>query len=367
MAIEGKQRLHSASNTIADDLRRQFVTGKLPPGARILRREELLRHYSVSATTVQQAINLLVADGLLEARGRAGTFVSERPRHVTDVALVFPTRRDDPFNWRHFYDVLAASAAMWEGDRQRRFRPYCCPPMLRTTDDLERLLDDMRNLRLGGVIHVTAETNPELLEWQAEYRTPCVVVRTNPVLPDTDATVVLSYDSFFSRAIEFMAQHGRRRVAILLSPEMYFQMEQEHIDREADRCGVDIRPLWRQFVGNATRVCAQSVTHLLMSAAPADRPDGLIVADDNMVNHAIQGLHDAGVRPGPDLDLIAHSNFPSASLFNGVGITRLGFDSRAILDAAVQLLDAWRETGESDGYIELNAVFEDELWSQAQH
>jgi len=367
MAVEGQGRRQSASNPIADDLRRQCMVGQLTPGMRLPRREELIRRYAASATTVQQAINLLVADGLLEARGRAGTFVAGRPRHVTDVALVFPARRDNPFAWRHFYDVMAASAALWQGEQARRIRMYCCP--LNETDvngDLERLCDDLQNLRLAGVITATTVAPPDLRQWREKFDTPLVGIAPTPVETAEMSVVVLSYDSFFSRAIDFLAQHGRRRVAIVLSPEMYFQMEHEHIDREAQRFGVDIRPMWRQLVGPGVPICARSVTHLLMSAPPADRPDGLIVADDNMVIHAIQGLHDAGVRPGAGLDLVMHGNFPSALPFSDVGITRLGFDSRAILDAGVQLIDAWREKGGNAGSIVLNAVFEDELWNRAQ-
>jgi len=365
MPVEGQRRCQSASNPIADDLRRQCMVGQLAPGMRLPRREELVRHYASSATTLQQAINLLVADGLLESRGRAGTFVVGRPRHMTDVAVVFPARRDNPFSWRHFYDVIAASAALWQDEQARRIRMYCCP--LDGTDvngDLKRLCDDLQNLCLAGVINITTVAHPNLCQWREKFATPFVEI--SHLETSGMAVVVLSYDSFFSQAINFLAQHERRRVAIVLSPEMYFQMEHEHIDREAQRFGVDIRPMWRQLVGPGVPVCARSVTHLLMSAPPADRPDGLIVADDNMVIHAIQGLYDAGVRPGAGLDLIVHGNFPSASPFGGIGITRLGFDSRAILEAGMQLIDAWREKGGSAGSIVLNAVFEDELWSRVQ-
>jgi DNA-binding LacI/PurR family transcriptional regulator len=364
MPAGGHRQRKRASAPIADDLRRQCIGGKLTPGMRLPRREELIRHYSASATTVQQAIDELVADGLLDARGRAGTFIAENPRHLTDVALVFPARCDDPFNWRHFYDVLAANAAMWRGDRLKRFHIYCCPLKEEASDDLSRLHDDIRKFRLNGVIHITREVNKELSHWQTKYEVPVVYVVPSHMQETGSVPMVqLSYDSFFSRAIEFMAGHGRRRIAIVLNPDMYFQIEHEHIDREAARFGVEIRPEWRQFVGLGTPVCARSVTHLLMTADPLERPDCLIIADDNMVSHAIQGLNDSGLRAGHELDMIVHGNFPNSSPFEGIRITRLGFDSRAILDAGVRLLDAWREKGENAEFIELDAVFEDELWS----
>jgi hypothetical protein len=42
-----------------------------------------------------------------------------------------------------------------------------------------------------------------------------------------------------------------------------------------------------------------------------DRPDGLIILDDNLAGPALQGLAQAGVRLGQDLDVVTHCNFPS--------------------------------------------------------
>lgn len=349
-----------ASKKIADDLRRLCLRGDLKPGMRVPLRNELIRKYEASATTVQRAIDLLVADGLLEVRGPAGTFVADQPPHLTDVALVFPARQGSP-GWLYFYDSLAASAALWQGDQSRRIRVYCCPVDTAVAGDLERLRDDMQNMRLAGVIHSTTVPHQDLVEWRQKFDTPFVVLVPGHLQPNAQPAVVVSYDSFFSRAIEFLAQQGRRRLAMVLHPGLYVRMEQEHIDREAARCGIEIRPMWRQLVGVGAPVCARSVTHLLFGGAPADRPDGLIVADDNMVRHALLGLQDAGARPGTDLDVVVHANFSSASPVVGVGITRLGFDARAILDAGVRLIDTWRETGKPPGMVEVPAVFERDL------
>jgi DNA-binding LacI/PurR family transcriptional regulator len=224
------------------------------------------------------------------------------------------------------------------------------------------LRDDIQNMRLSGVIHATGTVESELAQWQDKFGTPGVVIVPSHMSPGAAAAVVLSYDSFFSRAIEFLAKRGRRRAALILTPEIYFQGEQGHIDREAARCGIEIRPMWRQFVGLGVPVAARSVTHLLLGAPAADRPEGLIVADDNLVSQALQGVQDAGGRPGTALDVVVHANFPDASPSRGDGVARLGFDSRAILRAAVRLIEAWRKTGQHAGSAEVNAVFEEELW-----
>jgi len=68
---------------IADDLRRQIESGKLPPGAQLKSEVELREEYGqgqgadgkTSRNTVRDAIKLLVSRGLVETRPGQGTFV----------------------------------------------------------------------------------------------------------------------------------------------------------------------------------------------------------------------------------------------------------------------------------------------------
>jgi GntR family transcriptional regulator len=64
---------------IADDLRRQIQSGALAPGAQLEPESVLVDTYRVSAPTIRQAIGVLHAEGLTEARHGIGTFV-RRPR-----------------------------------------------------------------------------------------------------------------------------------------------------------------------------------------------------------------------------------------------------------------------------------------------
>ncbi|MEU5876171.1 GntR family transcriptional regulator [Spirillospora sp. NPDC047279] len=64
---------------IADDLRRQIVDGRLAPGDRVPSRHELAREYEVSDRVAVEAVRLLSAEGYLESRPGAGTFVRTRP------------------------------------------------------------------------------------------------------------------------------------------------------------------------------------------------------------------------------------------------------------------------------------------------
>ncbi|MER5770696.1 GntR family transcriptional regulator [Streptomyces sp. NPDC001985] len=68
-----------AYQRIASDLRRQIVTGSLPPHSRLPSQARICREYGVSDTVALEARRVLMAEGLVEGRSGSGTYVRERP------------------------------------------------------------------------------------------------------------------------------------------------------------------------------------------------------------------------------------------------------------------------------------------------
>jgi DNA-binding LacI/PurR family transcriptional regulator len=99
-----------------------------------------------------------------------------------------------------------------------------------------------------------------------------------------------------------------------------------------------------------------------MRLPAGERPDGLIVADDNLVEHASAGIVDAMVRVPDDLEMVAHCNFPWPTP-SVVKARRLGYDAREVVDACIRLLDRQREhRGQRMSQTQpIPARFEDEL------
>ena len=80
------ERGTSLAAKISTALRRDLVGGVFRPGDRLPSESELTREYSVSRTVVREAIAILRADGLVEARKGAGVF-----------ALHVQQSKDEPF------------------------------------------------------------------------------------------------------------------------------------------------------------------------------------------------------------------------------------------------------------------------------
>lgn len=77
------------SDEIAQWLREELLSGRLPPGGKVPSEYELARRFDVNKLTANKAVAVLVSEGLLERRGRgAGTFAKRTPRPRGTIMLL---------------------------------------------------------------------------------------------------------------------------------------------------------------------------------------------------------------------------------------------------------------------------------------
>ena len=65
------------SDVISDDLESMILEGSLKPGQKLLSERELAKQFEVSRPSLREAVQKLVAKGLLISRQGGGTFVSD--------------------------------------------------------------------------------------------------------------------------------------------------------------------------------------------------------------------------------------------------------------------------------------------------
>ncbi|OPZ29806.1 MAG: transcriptional regulator PdhR [Lentisphaerae bacterium ADurb.BinA184] len=137
------------------ELRNRIRGGGLAPGARLPPRRELQRLFKVSGVTVDRAVRRLIADGFLRARDRSGTFVAPTPPHLSRYGLVI----SQSFRSRFLQSLLA------EGKKLEETGPCQFPVYFGIqgggSDDYHRLLSDLREERLAGLIFLS---NPSYIE-----------------------------------------------------------------------------------------------------------------------------------------------------------------------------------------------------------
>ncbi|MGW2672519.1 GntR family transcriptional regulator [Streptomyces sp. NPDC001272] len=80
---------------IAQELRALITTGEYPPGTALPLMRDLADQYGVSDITMRRAYGLLTSEGLIESRGRSGTFVREHPDRVRLTVRTRQMERDE--------------------------------------------------------------------------------------------------------------------------------------------------------------------------------------------------------------------------------------------------------------------------------
>lgn len=104
---------------IARQLKSAIERGELTPGSRLPASRVYAQEQGVSRATIENAWGELVAQGWLERRGQAGTFVSERlsPRQLAPVPPVQPAAPTEPLPFQMGLPALDLSArAVGAGD-----------------------------------------------------------------------------------------------------------------------------------------------------------------------------------------------------------------------------------------------------------
>lgn len=76
-----------AYRSVARSLAERIRSGKMPPGSRVPSERELAVEYGISRMTARASVNLLGQRGLIERRGRSGTFVAA-PKIELDLSSV---------------------------------------------------------------------------------------------------------------------------------------------------------------------------------------------------------------------------------------------------------------------------------------
>ena len=343
---------------ILSALRDRIVSGALASGERLPTRLEIEKQFGASPVTVQRALQRLKAEGFVTASRGDGTYVAQRLPHLTRYALVFPEHPAHEGSWNRFWTTLSDEAKKIEALRGIEIALFYGIDGREDEPDFQRLLGEAATHRLAGVIcahNVGTLSRTPLLR---DKEIPAVAIGTgsNSIgVPD----IVLNYASFLDRALEYLAGQGRRRLAMICAAQV-LEPFSEYLAQRAAKHGMETREHWWQPVALNAPETAKSYAQLLMHEEQTVRPDALIIADDNFVEHASAGMLAAGIRVPHDVEIVAHCNFPAPSP-SVLPARRLGFDVRDVLLSSLDSIDAERSQQPTMPIKYISARFEDEV------
>lgn len=354
-AKTSKTRLRRAD--VAQELRKDIVTGRFPPGELMPTRVELLARFDVAPATLQAAMSTLLAEKFITvSKSRYGTRVCDTPPHLYQYEMVLPPA---PHFASQYYKTLVGEAGRIDESGPRRISVFEGVAGHTDFERYRKITEDVQLRRVKGIFFTTGAT---------EYKnTPLLSVPGMPRFAVAEKSQLLnvpkalfSMKSFFERAAEYLRSQGKRRPAILVPSAFSTEWEQDPIMRSLAAFDLEFQPYLLQYAAvahpHSTRKCMQ----LLLQLPATRRPDSLIIADDNLVEPATAVLKAAGTATKGRFCVVAHANFPGLTLSH-VPAMRLGFNVSALLNMALEAIDEQSLGRHVPMFRLIPSVFEQEL------
>lgn len=346
----------SRSDQLAGDLRRRIVAGEFAPGQRLPTFLEIEEGFSVSRGVAQIAIERLKKSGFIDLETRQGLFVSHTPPHLHRYGIVFPVVNADPA-WSVFDEVLVREAhALEQAEQGKEFQAFVGTSDYRESQRvLARLRRDVLDDRLAGLI--LAPGCQDLAE-RSPFNAPELPKVFLFRQPGTGSELIVTGDgdTIIDRSLRHLAEQGCRRVAVIRVPGAYSAIGPAFFERQGLKC----RPQWIQVVQRGDTAVLATLVPLLMDYPASQRPDGLLVMDDSLVDHVVSAVLAMGLTIGRDLHIVAHSNWPSRTP-NVLPIRRIGFHVGHMLVRCMEAIDLQRRGQTPPQVQRVPALFEDEV------
>lgn len=348
---------------VADTLRQRIVAAHYAPGEQLPGCETLAVELGASHVTVLRGIDLLREEGFLRTKRRNGVFVTQHPPHLYECAMLFGAEEgnasDEPYHRVLRSESRKANSlpGSWRVNVRHAGNPD------RSGAAYRAFVRRVEQGSYAGLIFPHSAHHwigTPLLDLPGIAR---VATTGQFVAPPGVSLVHIDKLAFLERALEQAAAAGCKRVAVLMPPRLFstapHEEEHDEVVRRIRHRGLHTEPCWVIQIAIHEHCALRRVTHLLLSAPAARRPDALIVLDDHMTESVTLGVCDTGLVPPRDLQLITYCNFPDRPEAH-VPVTRLGFDCHELFRLMIDAIDTQRRTGRVTR-TSIKPVFEEEL------
>jgi DNA-binding LacI/PurR family transcriptional regulator len=162
-----------------------------------------------------------------------------------------------------------------------------------------------------------------------------------------------------AKALDHLVALGRRRVAVIdhgMGPRFDALLQAGLAER-----GMVSHRRWHQYVSLRTLAGTSNAVEMMMH--DPERPDALLVEDDNFVEQALAGLAAAGMNVPDEVAVVGHANFPVAPT-KVLPVRLLGYDVNLLLRTCVDLIDRQRAGEQVPGATVMPMLWEEEVSGQ---
>lgn len=325
---------------VREELRQRILHGTWAPGCRLPSRLDLVRELRTTSSTLQSALDDLREDGLVVTQGSRGTFVSTQAPHRFHYGILFPQalqalgEGEENLLWKS----LHAAVSRYPDAHGRRITEYFGRHWQAESVSYQQLIADCQFGRLAGLLIV----QPSTMLVGSPLLTAAVprVFLSSVEAPLGDARIHIDGGSFRRSAIQRLSAGGCKQVAVIAGAGAYCAQSTEVQAwlAELAAAGISSRESW-MLCGDILYAASITNTVRLLMERCDHQPDGIVVADDNLLPGVIAGLQAEGLSVGRDVQVIAHANFP-LTVANPAGVVRIGLDTQRVIADGIRYCEA---------------------------
>lgn len=327
------KQVDSAYRQIAAHFEKQIWSGQLKPGQRMPTTSAIARQFDVNPNTVQQGFELLMTRGLVERRRRLGTFVNPGVKTKT-AGIVFGKGIFTDLNLR-FFSVVLMELQREFAEVQWDTRLYCTAELVNSGKVIAELENDLRSGKIRALVEFCSSAKVKDWVWGEG------VAALMPLPEISNTSLIVS-------GLHYLAAAGYRRPAIIFDVETLKGADEkvEAAKTEMERLGLSGDGCSLSHCGISDRAGYQAAKALFKQPS-SQRPDSLLVANDNACRGVIYAALESGIAIPAQLGLITHRN-KGIDIFSPVPLTCLEVDPTAYAKTLIQFGMAKIE-GRSDG------------------
>lgn len=334
------KRKNNQAERITQSLKRDMLDGRYQAGSRLPTRLELQSTFEASPVTLQKVINRLIEEGFLLTRGRQGTFVSETPSHLHRIGLLFEMSQGDVES-SIFLDGLRKCAGRVEQASSLSFDCFYDLKRGMAAPDAVRLMQQIESHRLCGLFIAHPPYGLRDTPALRDPTLPRVMIESGGHFPDIPRIVPISC---VGEVVDYLIARGCRTAALAYASRHAPSGQNEFVEQwrnEAREKGLRIPSEWCVPAHPDLPLSARVAMPLLLRPG-GERPNAVIIADDNLVSEVTAGILSTGLRVPDDLVVCAHCNYPfPPTAF--VPVKQFGFDLMQLVETAAALLRSQRE------------------------
>ena len=211
-----------------------------------------------------------------------------------------------------------------------------------------QLAQDIKCRRLAGIIFGNWPYGMENTPLFKEISLPMVANVSHYVSPRV-RTIRFDVHALYSQMAEILQQRGSTRPAVIIPSAIYRRYAD--VESAFAEWNITVPVEYVQFVNFETPWAAEHIVRLLFRMPEGERPDGILIGDDNLTDAVMDGLVGVlGDKAAAKFPITTHVNFPLSgkTLLPGVGE---GFNLEEMLLSMIKEMSSPEQNISANSYM----------------